>query len=170
MLALPGIPVFVWHLYLVSRRAERRQPGVEIIGSGVLALSAPAAYWVGIGEPDPTGWWLFALTWLQSAASIVYAYLRLEQRELKETPARPTQIRMAARALLYTTFNVSVVIILSIQSRLPQYLFIPYALQWLETLWGTLNPAVGFKPTRIGLRQLAVSSLFTLLFILTWSV
>lgn len=170
LLALPGIPVFVWHLYLVSRRAERRQPGVEIIGSGVLALSAPAAYWVGIGEPDPIGWWLFALTWLQSAASIVYAYLRLEQRELKAISDRSTQIRMALRALLYTSFNMCAVIILSSLSWLPQYLFIPYAVQWLETLWGSLNPSIGVKPTRIGLRQLAVSSLFTLLFIVTWSL
>ena len=170
LLALPGIPVFLWHLYLVSRRAERRQAGVEIIASGVLALSAPGAYWVGIGNPDPTGWWLFALCWLQSAASIVYAYLRLAQRELKEMPDRPTQIRMAWRALIYTTFNMAAVLDLSILAILPQYLFLPYLLQWLETLWGTLNPAVGVKPTRIGLRQLAVSSLFTLLFILTWSI
>ena len=170
LLALPGIPVFLWHLYLVSRRAERRQAGVEIIGSGVLALSAPAAYWVGFGQPDPTGWGLFALCWLQSAASIVYAYLRLAQRELKEMPDHPTRIRMARRALLYTTFNLFVVLILSIQSILPQYLCVPYLIQWLETLWGTLNPAAGVKPTHIGLRQLAVSSLFTLLFIIAWSI
>ncbi len=29
-LALPGIPVFLWHLYLISRRAERRQMGIEM--------------------------------------------------------------------------------------------------------------------------------------------
>jgi hypothetical protein len=80
ILAVPGIPVFAWHLYLVTRRAERRQAGVEIVGSGVLALAAPAAYWVGTGRPDPLGWWLFALVWFQSAASIVYAYLLLERQ------------------------------------------------------------------------------------------
>lgn len=170
LLALPGILVFLWHLYLVSRRAERRQAGVEIIGSGVLALSAPAAYWVGLGSPNPTGWWLFALCWLQSAASIVYAYLRLAQRELKVIPDRNTKLHMGRRALLYTSFNVVAVLILSILAILPQYLFLPYLLQWSETIWGTLNPAVGVKPTRIGIRQLVVSSLFTLVFILTWSI
>jgi len=68
VLALPGIPVFAWHLYLVSRRAERRQPGIEIVGAGVLALAAPAACWVGLGRIDPSGWWLFILVWFQSAA------------------------------------------------------------------------------------------------------
>jgi hypothetical protein len=169
-LAAPGAPVFLWHLVLVSRRQERRQAGVEIVASGVLALAAPAAYWVGVRSPHPAGWWLLGLIWLQSAASIVYAYLRLAQRELKAVPERPVQISMARRALAYTTFNFVFVLILSMQSILPQFLFLPYLLQWLETLWGTLNPAVGVKPTRIGIRQLIVSSLFTVLFILTWSI
>ena len=51
-LVLPGLPVFIWHLYLVSRRSERRQMGIEIVASGVLALAAPAGYWIGIGYPD----------------------------------------------------------------------------------------------------------------------
>ena len=33
-LAIPGIFVFRWHLWLVSQRAERRQMGVEIVASG----------------------------------------------------------------------------------------------------------------------------------------
>jgi hypothetical protein len=100
----------------------------------------------------------------------VYAYLRLAQRELKTMPDKTTQVRMARRALLYTSFNLAGVVILSFLAILPTFLFVPYLVQWLETIWGTLNPAVGAKPTRIGIRQLAVSSLFTVLFILTWSI
>jgi hypothetical protein len=86
-LAVPGVPVFAWHLWLVSQRAERKQAGVEVIATGVLSLAAPAAYWVGIREYDSFGWWLWALTWLQSAASIVYAYLRLSQRDWEQEQA-----------------------------------------------------------------------------------
>ena len=85
-LAVPGIPVFAWHLWLVSQRAERKQAGIEVIATGVLALAAPAAYWVGFGGYNPLGWWLWLWTWAQSSASIVYAYLRLEQRDLKTRP------------------------------------------------------------------------------------
>lgn len=170
MLALPGIPVFIWHLYLVSRRAERRQAGVEIVGSGVLALSAPAAYWVGTGSPNLIGWWLFILTWLQSAASIVYAYLRLQQRELFTKPDLETRLRMGVRALLYTTFNFLVVILFSALGSLPVFLPVPYFIQWLESIWGTLNPAVKEKPTRIGIRQLIVSIIFTVIFIIAWNL
>ncbi|MBF8285526.1 MAG: hypothetical protein HW378_4441 [Anaerolineales bacterium] len=168
VLALPAAPVFGWHLYLVARREERRQLGVEIVGSGVLALAAPGALWVTLGHADPRGWWLFALTWFQSAASIVHAYLRLEQRELIIAPELPMRLKMARRALLYTTFNLLAVIAFSLAGYLPLLLPLPYALQWAETVWGTLRPAVGVRPTLIGVRQLIVSSLFTLLFILTW--
>lgn len=169
ILALPGVPVFAWHLYLVSRRAERRQLGIELVGSGVLSLAAPAAYWIGVGEVDPIGWLLFALCWLQAAASIVYAYLRLEQRELKELPTVDKRLRMGIRALLYTTFNLWLVLGLSYAGLVSRTLTLPFLLQWGESLWGTLNPAMGVRPTRIGIRQLIVSSLFTVLFILTWN-
>ncbi|MEJ2710480.1 MAG: YwiC-like family protein [Anaerolineales bacterium] len=169
-LALPGAPVFAWHLYLVSRRAERRQMGIELVACGVLALAAPAGYWVGLGRPDPMGWLLFGLVWLQSAASIVYAYLRLEQRALDKAPQFATRINMGARALLYTSFNLILVAWLSVAGVVPVFLPIPYAIQWLETILGTLRPAVGVKPTRIGLRQLIVSTIFTLAFIVAWRI
>lgn len=168
ILALPGVPVFALHLWLVSRRAERRKAGIEILATGVLALAAPAAYWVGVNRQDPLGWWLLLLTWFQSAASIVHAYMRLEQRELVAMPDTRTNLSMAKRALLYTTFNLAAVSILALFRLLPTWLLLPYALQWLETIYGATHPAIGLKPTQIGIRQLMVSILFTLLFILTW--
>jgi hypothetical protein len=169
-LAIPGLLVFGWHLWLVSRRAERRQMGVEIVASGVLALSAPAAYWISIGSTDPLGWWLWGLTWLQSAASIVYAYLRLEQRTWSEIPTIKSRLRFGQRAILYSSFNLGLTTILSTLGFLPSWIFLSYALQFIETIWGTMNPAIGVKPTRIGLRQLIVSTLFTILFIIAWNI
>jgi hypothetical protein len=168
-LVAPAIPVYAWHLFLVSRRAERRQMGVEIAGSGVLALVAAAAMWAGRGQPDPRGWWLWGLVWFQSAASIVYTYLRLEQRSLPSVPNVAGRWRLGWRALACTTFSLLAVCTLSYRQVVPAWLFLPYLLQWLESLWGTLRPAIGARPARIGLRQLLVSSLFTALFILAWS-
>ncbi len=168
-LAIPGVAIFAWHLYLVSRRSERRQMGVEVVASGVLALIAPAAMWIGVGSPVSIGWWLWAALWFQSAASIVYAYLRLAQRELAEPPGARACLRMGRRALLYTTFNLAAALLLSAAGVLPALLFLPYGLQWAESLWGTFNPAIGWRPTAIGFRQLAVSTLFTVLFLFAWS-
>jgi hypothetical protein len=168
LLAIPGVPVFAWHLWLVSRREERRQVNMEIIATGVLALAAPAAYWVGIGRYDPAGWWLWILVWFQTAASIVYAYLRLEQRDQPQGLETAALWKRGRRAFLYTAFNLIVVFALGLLSILPPFLFLPYLVQWLETLWGIFQPAVKWKPTRIGIRQLIVSTLWTILFILTW--
>ncbi|MGC8856384.1 MAG: YwiC-like family protein [Anaerolineae bacterium] len=167
-LAIPGIPVFLWHLHLVSRRAERRQAGVEILATGVLSLIAPATYWVGIRHYDPTGWWLWLLTWLQSAASIVYAYVRLEQRDLAQSPGRAALWRMGQRAFLYTSFNVVLTFLASLFGWLPRWLFLPYLLQWGETWWGIFHPAIRWKPIKIGIRQLIISTAWTILFIVFW--
>ena len=170
LLGIPVILIFVWHLYLVSNRSERRQMGVEIVASGVLALVAPAAIWIGRGGPDLLGILVWFVLWLQSAASIVYAFLRLEQRELSAKPDQETRFRMARRALMYVSFNLLVVIGLSLMAVFPQWLFLPFGLQWVETVWGAENPAVGWRPNAIGIRQLIVSSLFTVLFIFLWGV
>ncbi len=167
-LGIPAVPIFAWHLWLVSRREERRQAGVEILATGVLALAAPAALWVGRGAYDPSGWTLWALMWLQSAASIMHAYLRLNQRELKTMPDAKAKWRMGARAAAYTTFNVAAALGLSAAQIAPPFIVLPFLLQWAETLWGITHPAVGAKPVAIGVRQLIVSTLFTVLFILTW--
>jgi len=170
LLVVPGIIVFTWHLYLVSKRNERGKLGIEIVASGVLALAAPAGYWVGVGYPESIGWLLFFLVWLQSAASIVYAHLRLDQRRWDAEPDLKYKLYFARRAFIYTTFNFLLVLIFSISGLLPRFLFIPYAVQWIETIWGALNPAIGAKPNAIGIRQLVLSSLFTILFIITWNL
>ncbi len=170
LLGIPGILIFAWHLYLVSKRSERRQMGVEIVASGVLALVAPAAIWIGQGGPDTSGIWIWFILWLQSAASIVYAYLRLEQRELITLPDLNHRLMMGRRALMYVTFSLIMVIGLTLAGMSPRWLVLPYGLQWGETIWGTIYPAIGWRPNAIGIRQLVVSTLFTLLFILVWNI
>lgn len=168
VLAIPGFVVFGWHLYLVSQRAERRQMGIDIVASGTLALAAPAAYWIGLGVIEPSGWWLWLLSWLQSAASIVYAFLRLEQRGWSETLAIGEKFQRSRRAVTYTSFNLMLTVVAGQLEWLPMFIWLPFLLQWLETIWGAINPAIGWKPTRVGVRQLIVSTLFTILFIVVW--
>lgn len=173
-LAIPGAPVFAWHLWLVSRKAERRQIGVELVATGVLSLGATAGYWMGRGQPDPLGWVLWALLWFQSAASIVHAYMRLEQRDMQHLTPAFERVKQAGsltqRAWLYTTFNAAAVLVFSLARALPAWLFVPYFLQWIETVYTTFKPAIGVKPTVIGFRQLIVSTLFTVLFIAAWLI
>ncbi len=168
LLAVPAVITLAWHLRLVSRRRERRQPGLEIVASGTLALSAPAAYWIGAGGPDPTGWWLWALYWLQAANSIVYAYLRLEQRTWKTVPDLRGKLKAARRALAYTTFALAAAAWMGGLGYLPRWIFLAFAVQWAESVYGAVRPAAGVRPAVIGVRQLIVSVIFTVVFLSAW--
>ncbi len=175
-LAIPGFAIFGWHLYLVSKRDERRQAGLEIVASGALALAAPAALWVANGKYDAQGWVLWLLVWFQSAASIIHAYMRLSHRDYPkghrqaQIPERAEKIQLGKRALMYTSFNFLASLLLGIFGLLPRFIFAPFLLQLGETVWWVFNPAIKAKPTAIGFRQLAISTLFTTLFIIFWSV
>ncbi len=168
LLAIPAVPVLAWHLALVSRRAERHQMLVELAGGAVLALAAPAAYWVGLGRYAPTGWLLWGLTWLQIAGSIVYTYLRLKQRRLPAAPPLGESLRMGMPALLFNGGLLILVALLAVLKVVPPWLPAAYAAQVVEVVWGISHPAVHAKPGVIGTRQLVVSLLFTLMFILAW--
>ncbi|MCX7840382.1 MAG: hypothetical protein N2559_13165 [Anaerolineae bacterium] len=99
----------------------------------------------------------------------MYVYLRLAQREWRDVPDTILErLRPAWRALLYATFNVGLALALGTVGWIPRGVWLAFAWQWLETLYGTLRPAVQMRPTAIGVRQLIVSSVFTVLFIIFW--
>ncbi len=163
LLALPALLVFAWHLWLVSRREERGQMGIEIVGAGVLALTAPAAYWVAGGPNDRTAWILWLLCWLQSAASIVLVYLRLEQRHWPTVPPPSRRWRSGRRALAYHLFNVLAATLLAAWRVVPGLVPVAFGLMLADAVDGILRPSVGARPAAIGLRQLAASLLFVVL-------
>jgi hypothetical protein len=168
-LALAAFPVLVWQLILVARREERGQMGIELVGSGVLALAAPAAYWIAKDGMNLTGWLLWILCWAQSAGAIVYIYLRLEHRRLSEMPNPRDRFAMAKRALLYSTFNVVAVIALATFALTPPLVVIPFIAMLLETIYGALiKPGIGAKPVTIGVRQVFITIIFAALMILTY--
>jgi hypothetical protein len=162
-LLLPGIPVFIWHLYLVSRRAERGQRGIEIVGAGVLALAAPASYWVAGGTSAALAWALWGIAWLQSAASIVLVYQRLYERKLEEAGAFTERFHRSARSLTYHSFNLIVILLLRPLVSLPWLVPLASLLMLLDAADTLRTPAVGWKSTKIGFRQLFASSLYMLI-------
>ena len=168
LLAIPGALIFAWYLRLVSRRQERQQPGLEIIGAGALALTAPAAYWVSGGSSDLEAWLLWGLTWLQSAASIVHVHLRLEQRQLEQIPEMGVRLRLGRRSLLYNGFNQGMSLMLALAGWVPTLVPVAFAITFLDALDGIIRPAVGARPRRIGVRQLLISSAFVVVMVLAY--
>ena len=106
--------------------------------------------------------------WAQSSTAIVYAYLRLGQRGLDRATDARTLLRLGGPALAWSTLSLAGVLVLAGLDVVPRWLFVPYAVQWLETLYGVARPAIALKPTQIGWRQLSLSTAFTILFVVTW--
>lgn len=166
VLAIPGVAVFVWHLWLIGRREERGQMGIEIVGAGVLALTAPAAYWVCGGTGSSLPWILWLLCWLQSAASIVLVYFRLAYRRLTSMPTIEVRLREGRRALIYNGFNAILASGLALAGAVPYLVASAFLLMLLDAIGAVARPPLGDPPTRIGLRQLLASSLFVVLCVL----
>ena len=167
-LAIPGLLVFFWHLYLVTRREERGKILVSLLATAVLALAATAGFWIGVGEPDAFGWLLWALAWAQAVASVICVFVRLQQRQLSVSPEPRQLLRMALPAITICSLNLLTVGILGVTGITSRWLFVAFLPQWFEALCCFTRPATGWKPSKIGYRQLALSVLFTLLFLLTW--
>jgi hypothetical protein len=168
VLAVPGMIVFCWYLGLLYRREERRQWLMEILATGSIALAAPAAMWVSRGEPDSLGWWLWVLMWLQSATGIVYVYLKLAQRPLKQVPSMAERLRAGASSLLVAGAGLLLALVLGRIEIVSRWIWLPYLWQSAEVLRGVLVPALGVRPTAIGMRQLLVKIVFVVLFIACW--
>jgi hypothetical protein len=157
LLALAALPVLAWQMWLVARRSERGQMGVELVGAGALALAAPAAYWVS-GGMGATGWWLWLLCWLQSAGAIAYIYLRLAHRKLAAVPEWPERLSLARRSTLYNTGNLVIVAVLAAWGAVPWLAVIPFGAMLGEAMYGgLLRPAVGARPVTLGLRQMVIT-------------
>lgn len=167
-LGLAALPVLAWQLALVAKR-EERQMGIELVGAGVLALAAPAAYWVGLGEARAAGWGLWALAWLYAAASIVFIYSRLEQRRWSEWPPRRERLRRGARVLLYAVVNLVLVVVLTDLHWVPPWAWVGFALAVPHIALGVMAPAARARPARIGLEQAGATLIFsTLLGVSYW--
>jgi hypothetical protein len=166
---VPIAPMLLWQVWLVRERAER-QMTIELAGSGMLALAAPTAYYVATGALDATAFLLWALCWLQSAAAIVYVYLRLAQRRLSEMPPLPERWRMGRRAILYAAANFAGACALAIGQIVPPLTPVAFAAMLAQAIGGAREPCVGARPQRIGFAQVAATAIFAALLIIAYRV
>jgi len=165
----PIAPMLIWQVWLVRDRAER-QMTIELAGSGMLALAAPTAYYVAAGAIDRTALMLWLLCWLQSAAAIVYVYLRLAQRRLSEAPPIAERWRMGFRAVLYAGVNFAASGALAILGLIPSWTPLAFAAMLWQAVGGTREPCIGVRPQRIGFAQVGATAIFAALLILAYRI
>ncbi len=174
-LALPGGLVFAWHLALVARAGERRQRLVEMLGAAVLALWAPAAYWVAGGTRYPEPWALWWIGASHSAGAIQTVYLRLAQRRLDPRRARGERAPPGALALARPALLVDAAALFG-TAALAALDLVPWGAAWATLLPladATLvarHPTPPAMPRRIGVHQLAVTTAFAALVVTSYLI
>ena len=167
-LAIPGLAVFAWYLYLVAS-ATNAIKSVWRSSGRCLRPHSPGRTLGRHGHPDPLGWLLWALTWAQSdRLHRLCLFDGCRQRRLASVPDILSGCSMGLPALSLTSLNLLLVGALGVDGVIALALVIAYLPQWLEALGSTWHPAVGAKPASIGLRQLGISVLYTVLFVWTW--
>jgi hypothetical protein len=73
---------------------------------------------------------------------------------------------MGTRTIAYHVFNCAVGIAMGIGRLVPWAVPVAFALMLADALEGVSHPPVGARPARIGVRQLAASSLFVVIVLL----
>ena len=169
LVVLPIAPMLVWQVWLIRERSER-QMTIELAGSGMLALAAPTACYVATGVLDTKALVLWVLCWLQSAAAIVYVYLRLAQRRLDTLPSLPERWRMGRRAITYAVANLIFAGGLALAEIVPPLTPAAFAAMVVQVIGGMRTPAIGAKPQRIGLAQVGTTVIFAALIIAAYRV
>ncbi len=162
ILVFPAIMLLAWHLSLVYRKRDRYMP-VELVGSGILALAAPAAHIASSGTWTVTALLLWLLTWGYAVVSIVYVYLRLEQRQLKDVPERLRKLAMGRTAMQVAAAMLLLVTAGTFAKILPRFAPLPFLVTQLQVIAGTLRPVIGVRPSRIGFTQVGAYLVFTAL-------
>jgi hypothetical protein len=92
----------------------------------------------------------------------------LEQRGWKSIPDLAQRLKSARLAIVFTLFNLVLSGILCALRLIPALIWLPFLLQASESIWAGANPVISAKPIEIGMRQLFVSTIFTILFIILW--
>jgi len=168
-LGLLAMPLLAWYFYLVSRKSERRQRGMEYVTAAVLAFALPAAYWTcgGAGALEP--WILWALVTSHSVTTVVHVSKILELRRTKTLQDLKHSRRVLATTIPLAGGCLAIAGVAALSGLVPWLAAAAYLVPLADIIHAAIRPPVGVKPTQLGLRQLGMSSLYVLMMMLAAS-
>jgi hypothetical protein len=169
-LLVPAGVVFAVHLLLVARKAERRQETLEVLFAAVLALAAPAAYWVSGGVDPWEPWILAGASWLAVAAGIANVHLRLRQRAAKRGSPAAVPWRGAVAALALPVVGVVGSAAGLALSHAPPVVLLAFLGLFADALASALRPDPTARPVAVGIREALVLLAFTVALAAGWNL
>lgn len=182
--ALCGLPlIFVYHLVWLAplgaaglallifngeqaTRLEDRSITGELLAICGLTLSAPAAYYVAVGQWSRTAFWLWALSMLYFASSVFYIKLRIYALN----PRKQDYHRRARRSCaFYHSMLLGVLALLFLSGYLRLFALVAFAPVLARAFWRTFKPATRVNLTRAGILEIVYSLVFLIFSALSFS-
>ncbi|MBM3811969.1 MAG: hypothetical protein FJW20_10090 [Acidimicrobiia bacterium] len=144
-------------------RNRQREVWFQIVGAAGLSASALAGSLTALGQIAPWGWWLWAMHTAHATAGVLTVHARIEAKIAARTGKKETAEQLLRQALMAQLFLVAGCAWLAMQGK--WLLAAAFAVSWI-TGFGTLAQLRGGRAldtplTKVGLRALAVSMLFS---------
>lgn len=178
-----GAPLLlIYHLYLLGPvalaalmllglkarlavRREDRRLSVEIMAIAGLALTAPAAHYVGRGTFEVTALWLWGLSALYFASSVFYVKLRVITINPRKEEARGAGWWNCAA---YHMFLLAALLILALTGSLNLFALAAFLPVLARSFWHLASPVRKINLRRVGWLEVVYSIVFLIFITLTF--
>ena len=168
-LGMMGISSLAIYLWLASRREEMTTLG-EWIGIAGLALGAPGAYLIGNGSLDATALQLYALNLLYFGGTV--SYVKFKVREQPKAVALSADLKSRLWAgrvtLVYHAMVIAIIGILILQSWLPAFILIAFALPFCKVLSGVIARPMRLNIPKLGMIEMVFTVVFALVVLMAY--
>lgn len=155
---------------LESRRMDRTVSG-ELVGAVGLALSAPGVYYATLGELEPMALFLWLLTALHSAGSVLYINLRLRHYIARgKCASLGERLALGKDTIAYLVILAAVLSGLNYLGHLPLLALVAFLPLFYKVARGIYRASPRFSFKRLGYFELANSVLFAALLVLSYTL
>ncbi len=162
-----ALVLFLVHTFLSLRRKERTVPG-ELLGVGLLTLSAPAGFVLSGGKLVSEAFILWLLNAFYFAGSIFYIKMRKKAalRE-KETLIFPHNINLVKECFAYILLLMMILLLFLFVGIVPLLVLLAFVPMIIHTIWSIVVLRPEFKIIKQGWIQTYLSLIYSVLLVIS---
>jgi hypothetical protein len=168
MLGLMALVLFLVHTFLALQRKERTVIG-ELLGVGLLTLSAPVGFVLSGGKLVSEAFILWLLNVFYFAGSIFYIKMR-KKAVLGEKRALifPHNINLVKECLAYILLLMIILLLFLFAGVVPVLMLVAFVPMVVHTMWSIVVLRPEFKIIKQGFIQTYLSLIYSVLLVISW--
>lgn len=156
-----SLALLLLSLYLLRARRERTEGG-ELLGVGVLTMTAPGAYYVAAAALDQVAFFLWALVFLYFGSSVFYVKMKVKQRPGKR------RREVGRDVVLYNLLLLLAVLGLMLWGDIPSLAPLAFLPLLIKVVVSLVRTPGELNIKRLGFTELAHSLIFGVLLVLAY--